>query len=56
MSRALEIPQDVLDEVVAALNRSIALTLVKEPSLHAGFMDTAIRLDEAINDALATEC
>lgn len=53
--KALEIPQDVIDEVVAALNRAIALSLMKEPALHAGFMETAIRLDEAINDALATE-
>jgi len=53
--KALEIPQDVIDEVVSALNRAIGLALAKEPALHPGFMETAIRLDEAINDALATE-
>jgi hypothetical protein len=52
---ALEIPQDVLDDVVAALNRAIGLATAKEPSLCDGFMDIAVRLDDAINDALADE-
>lgn len=52
---ALEIPQDVMDEVVAALNRAIGLATRKAPGLAAGFTETAVRLDEAINDAMAEE-
>jgi hypothetical protein len=55
MKRALEIPQDVVDEVVAALNRAIGITLVHAKDQHEGFIKTALRFDEAINDALATE-
>lgn len=53
--KALEIPQDVLDDVVTALNMASALALLKEPVLHPAIIEAAIRLDEAINDALATE-
>ena len=53
--RALEIPQDVIDEVVAALNRAIGLAMHKAPDMVDGFSEVAVRLDEAINDALATE-
>jgi len=51
----LEIPQDVIDKVVAALNQAIALATRFEPSLTAGIMEAATELDDAINDALATE-
>lgn len=51
----MEIPSDVLDEVVAALNRAIGVCLRFEPSLVEGLTETAVRLDEAINDATATE-
>jgi hypothetical protein len=53
--KALEIPSDVIDEVVAALNRAIGLAMVKAPDLAGGFTATAVRLDEAINGALAEE-
>lgn len=53
--QALEIPQDVIDEVVAALSQAIGLATAKEPRLRDGFLLTALRLDEAIKDALATQ-
>jgi hypothetical protein len=55
MSAALEIPQDVIDEVVAALNRAIGIAMRFEPTMVDELSATAVRLDEAINDALATE-
>ena len=53
--KALEIPEDVIDEVVSALERAIGLAMHKAPELVDGFSTAAVRLDEAINDALATE-
>ena len=53
--KGLEIPRDVLDEVVAALNRAIGIATAKEPSLVAGLIETAGRLDDAINDALEVD-
>lgn len=51
--KALEIPQDVIDQVVAALNRAIGLAMHKAPEMVEGFSAVAVRLDEEINDALA---
>ena len=51
----LEIPQDVINEVVVALHRGIGLALDKAPEMIDVFSRASIRLDEAINDALATE-
>ena len=53
--KALEIPEDVVDEVVAALNRAIGIAMVHAPELVKDFSETAVRFDEAINDALATD-
>lgn len=55
MDKAVEIPVDVIDDVVAALNRAIGLAMHKAPDMVDGFSQIAVRLDEAINDALATE-
>lgn len=52
---ALEIPDDVIEEVVTALKRAVGLAMHKAPDLAAGFTATAVRLDEAINDSLATK-
>lgn len=47
-----KIPQDVIDEVVAALNRAIGFAMAKnDPEMVDGFSKAAIRLDEAINAA-----
>lgn len=53
--KALEIPEDVINEVVAALERAIGIAMRFEPTLVEGLSETAARLDDAINDALATE-
>ena len=53
--KALQIPEDVVDEVVAALNRAIGLAMHKSPDLVDGFSATALRLDEAIQDTKAIE-
>lgn len=53
--KALEIPEDVIDEVVAALARAVDLAAHKAPEMLDGFSQTAVRFDEAIIDALATE-
>lgn len=53
MAKALEIPEDVIDEVVAALNVAIGLAMHKSPDLVARLSATAVRLDEAIGDAVA---
>lgn len=50
--KGLEIPKDVLDEVVASLNRAIGIATALEPRLTAGFIEIAGRLDDAINEAL----
>lgn len=50
-----EMPSDVIDEVVAALERAIGLAMHKAPDLVDGFSGVAMRLDEAIQDATATE-
>jgi hypothetical protein len=51
----LEIPEDVIEKVVAALNRAIALATRFEPLLTAGIMEAACELDDAISDAMASE-
>lgn len=53
--RALEIPEEVIEKVTSALNQAIALATRFEPMMAAGIMETAVELDEAVNDALATE-
>jgi formiminotetrahydrofolate cyclodeaminase len=53
--KALQIPEDVIDEVVEALNRAINLAQAKAPESVNDFAAVAMRLDEAINDAEATE-
>ena len=56
MAKALEIPQDVIDEVVSSLNMAIGFAMAKnDKSIVEKLSETAVRLDEAINDALATE-
>lgn len=52
---ALEIPQDVCDEVVWTLNRAIALAARFEPTFTASMIESAGRFNDAINDALASE-
>lgn len=56
MAKALEIPEDVVDEVVKALEYAIGFAMSvnnKEAVNHIS--SVAMRFDEAINDALATE-
>lgn len=52
---ALEIPEEVIDKVVAALNQGIGLAMRFEPSMVAEMSTVASELDDAINDAQATE-
>lgn len=51
----LEIPEEVIRKVVAALDQALALATRFDPTLTQGFMEAATELDDAINDALATE-
>src|ERR1700722_1078511 len=51
-SKGLEIPQDVLDAAVAALNLAIGIATAKEQSLVDGLIEAAARLDDAISAAL----
>lgn len=44
------IPANVIDQVTAALNAAIALSMMKEPTLHAQMMAAGIALDDAVND------
>ena len=55
MVTVIEIPKDVIDEVVAALNRAIGLAMHQSPDLASGFIEVARRLDEAINDTEVIE-
>lgn len=53
---ALEIPQDVIDEVESALNMAIGFAMAKgDTGMVDAFSKTALRFAEAINDAQATE-
>lgn len=47
----MQIPDDVIEEVTAALNMAIALALRFEPALQPTIMATAQKLDDAINAA-----
>lgn len=53
--KALEIPEDVIDQVVAALNAAIGVTSVHAKDCHKTILEAALALDEAIQDAEATE-
>lgn len=53
--KALQIPEDVIDQVVSALNMAIGVTSVHAPECHADIIKAATAFDEAIQDAQATE-
>lgn len=53
--RMLEIPASVIEDVTKALNQAIALATRFEPTLQPGILSAACALDDAVNDAIATE-
>lgn len=53
--KALEIPEDVIEQVVKALNIAIGVTSVHAKECHGSIMEAAVALDDAIQDAEATE-
>lgn len=53
--RMLEIPASVIEDVTKALNQAIALATRFEPVLQPGILAAACALDDAVNDAIATE-
>lgn len=55
MMDKVTLPENVIDDVVAALNRAIGLAMHKAPELVEGFTGTANKLDDAINAALSKE-
>lgn len=54
-ARALEIPEEVIDKVVSALNMAVGVTSVHAKECHNSILEAATLLDEAIQDAEATE-
>lgn len=50
LQETFSIPAHVIDQVTSALNAAIALSLMKEPSLHKQMMAAGIALDDAVND------
>ena len=53
--KALEIPEDVIEQVVKALNTAIGITSMHAKECHQQILEAAMALDEAIQDAEATE-
>lgn len=53
--RMLEIPASVIEDVTKALNQAIALATRFEPILQPDILNAACALDDAVNDAIATE-
>jgi hypothetical protein len=46
----MKLPDDLIADVVSALNRAIGLAMHKAPELVDGFSAVATRLDDAINE------
>lgn len=53
--KALEIPEDVIEQVVSALNMAIGVTSMHAKECHKTILEASMALDEAIQDAEATE-
>lgn len=52
----MNIPDDVIEEVVSALNVALTATMMSGPKeIHAAILKAAHRLDDAINDAAEAE-
>lgn len=45
------IPDEVIDQVSAALNAAIGITLVHAKEMNKQMLDASLALDEAINEA-----
>lgn len=55
MDEMLEIPSSVIDKVTAALNIALGVTLVHARECRGAIMEAAVALDEAVQDAQATD-
>lgn len=47
----MDIPDDVIEKAVSALNIALALALRFDPAVHPAIMEAATKLDDAINAA-----
>jgi hypothetical protein len=46
----MQIPDEVVERVIAALNVAISIALVHAPSQHPAIMSAANALDDAVNN------
>lgn len=50
MAETFIIPESVVEQVTSALNVAIAVTMMKEPSMHRQMLEAARAFDDAVND------